>query len=388
MPLPWEGKYLVRNLRTLSNLKGGRYLSVLKKGENIGTVRGDKVRGLRAEFKRIRPYRQKRRKGKGENLLNDDHYLRPLLAVFRAAVSRYMDGDSKVTEGLLMGAFQGLQKLRVTYPNAPEATKVAEIIRKVGSCLPLGIMNQAIYLRSGEHRFILANHFSPHARNVIHNVFFGQGSQHLVADEYQASKNEVQQIFENDKPSTTATIVPCTKQAYRRTSSGVCKGYWSECVNRYGVDINGDKATRVAGLRRLYLYLGKDEGLLFAVSQVASATVMMSLVSMLFDSHLGCMPFQTANGRMIRIHGWNPKINIVNQDGTVTVSIDSTVNGDQQAFAGDILRDVFADNPKYGRTLRSHGILSVRLIFSVKLKKDSNRVGLAISRGELLVTTS
>lgn len=94
MPLPWQGAYRVRNLRTRSQLTRKKHLSVLKEGENVGSTPADYKRGLRAEWKTVRGFKQKFRGKKGESILSDSHYLGPLVSVFTAAVRRMMTGDS------------------------------------------------------------------------------------------------------------------------------------------------------------------------------------------------------------------------------------------------------------------------------------------------------
>src|SRR6476661_1924764 len=117
MSLPWEPQNIAPNLATLARLRRGDHLSVLKEGENTdgGTyTQGD--RGLRALFKIQGKFKQSFvRSKKGESILEDEQYKRPLIRFFRAAVDAW--GRHLTTGDHVMAAFRGLESLRATYAN-------------------------------------------------------------------------------------------------------------------------------------------------------------------------------------------------------------------------------------------------------------------------------
>ena len=74
----------------------------------------------------------------------------PLVSLFTAAVSRYLKGDRKVPEELVMSAFQGVLTLKQRYKKGENSQKAQEIIRRVRACLPLSIMKKGIYLEPSQ----------------------------------------------------------------------------------------------------------------------------------------------------------------------------------------------------------------------------------------------
>src|SRR5262245_55020719 len=117
MSLPWDPPNIAPNLATLSRIRRGDHLSVLKEGENTdGETYTHGNRGLRAHFKIQGKFKQSFvRSKKGESILDDDQYKRPLIRFFRAAVDAW--SRHLTTGDHVMAAFRGLENLRETYAN-------------------------------------------------------------------------------------------------------------------------------------------------------------------------------------------------------------------------------------------------------------------------------
>lgn len=386
MSLPWDAENIAPNLETLCSLHGGDHLSVLKEGENTDgetyTLNG---RGLRARFKIERKMRQSFvRSKKGETIRDDEQYLYPLIRFFRAAVSAW--GRNQVSSDLVMGGFQGLKTLQRTYASKrTRKAKIDEIVQAVGQQLR-GIHVEGIYLEHGESNFILGEQQLPGIRQWIMEEL-SDGDEKL-REEYSLGVDQefISAVFGPKADPQAPTIVPVGRFAYTRHAMGVCRQFHRDAHEGGGVLLDGVKVNcRSESLANFYKFLSRDEGLLFAVSQLstqAGVAGMATLVLMKGGSDGQTrLPLIQCGFERLQPNIGKGNSHVSKLGNSILIESTLEIPGSAQTFAraGWEMRGPLP--------LRDFGVASIRAEFAVTLQRQGNRIDIQLHRATLRIVT-
>jgi hypothetical protein len=387
MSLPWEPQNIAPNLATLARLRRGDHLSVLKEGENTEGeyVLGD--RGLRALFKIQGKFKQSFvRSKKGESILEDEQYKRPLIRFFRAAVDAW--GRHLTTGDHVMGAFRGLENLRQTYAkDEGRRAKMDEILAALRRELR-GIRVEGVFLEPGEREVVLGSQSFPGMRQRILEIItdsFGAG----VVEEYDTgvTKEFLDAVYGEDAKPQKATTMPIGDVSYVRKSMGVCKQYHLDCHVRTGAKLLGKRIScSKADLHELYEFTDSDEGLLFATSQLASQAGVPGVPALLFnqggrDGQAKVPLIQTGGQRVIP--------NMGSGGCEITKSGSQIVLSNEQQFDGSVMGfPVDGMDLGQGKPLSDFGITHIGIRISAKLRRAGDRIEVELHESTLRITTS
>jgi len=387
MSLPWEPQNIVPNLVTLAGLRRGHHLSVLKEGQNTeGETYTHGDRGLRALFKIQGKFKQSFvRSKKGESILEDEQYLRPLIRFVRAAVDAW--GRHLTTGDRVMGAFRGLENLRQTYLNdEARRAKMDEILAAVSREMR-GIRVEGVFLEPGEHQVILGSHSFPAMRQRILEII-RSATDAMVTEEYErgVTKDFLDAVYGENANPQPATTMPLGDVSYVRKSMGVCRQFYRDAQEGTGVDLGGamKKCTK-ADLRELFEFVNRDEGLLFATSQLATQGGVGGVPAMLFgqggrDGQAKVPLIQTGGDRVMIVMG-EGHCAITKFGNQIVVSIELQYAGNVDGFpVGD-------GNPGLPKPLTEFGITHIGIRVSVRLWRAGNRIEMALVETTLRITT-
>lgn len=392
--MPWTPTNLVPNLITLRNLRRGDHLSVLKEGENVGSVSGARGnRGLRSRFKIERGFRKFRGVGekKGESILEDDQYLRPLSTLFAVAADAFF--RSQVSASQLMGAYQGLLELQKTIQatgDQPRIRKMAQIIQAVRDKLPMNLMN-GLFLERGQHKFSLGQHISPEVTQKMIDTVKAVGNANVVNErQTNVTPELITAVYGNSLPSNAEpTWVPITEHQYTRQGIGVCHQFWRDAHEGTGVTLNWTRLTCSAGdLRRFLAFCNNDEGLMFAVSQAANQGALTGAPTMILNSgardNNNPAPLIQAQGERVFFTFGGGGGNIGKQGGDITVTTVVNLDGNQPAFS---FRNGGIDPDSVKNKLLDFGISNFKFTLGLKLRRSGNAIEMSLYRAEYVITT-
>lgn len=385
MSLPWDPQNIPPNLATLARLRRGDHLSVLKEGENTGGdtyTHGD--RGLRALFKIQGKFKQSFvRSKKGESILEDDQYKRPLIRFFRAAVDAW--GRHQTTGDDVMGAFRGLENLRQTYANdQARRAKMDEILVAIRRELR-GIRVEGVFLEPGERQVILGSQSFPGMRQrILEIVTTAEGAGPRQEYDVGVTNEFLEAVYGKNPQRQNATIMPIGNFSYFRKSMGVCEQFHKDGHVRTGVKLAG---TRIScskeDLRQLYEYTNRDEGLLFATSQLANQAGVSGVANLLFGQGgrdgQAKVPLLQSGGERIMFSMGPGNCNITKQSGQIVVSNEQQFDGSVMAFS------VNGDGAM--KPLSDFGITHIGIRISVKLRRVANRIDVELHESTLRITT-
>ncbi len=286
MPLPWEQPHRAANLKTLGRLRRGDHLSVLKEGQNTDADNYDYAlgnRGLRDEFKIQHQITQSFvRSKKGESILVDEQYLIPLTNLFAAAVTAWSRNENGITGALIKNAVRGLENLRQTYTGERRA-KMDEILDQVRRLVG-GIRVAGVFFDPGDHQTIRGEEQFPGMRErIIELVPLGFNDTNMQ-QELAVDAQFLNAAFGRNLAPQIPTILPIAGGPYyRRRASGVCKQFDTDS-NRELASLNGRFIKcNPRDIRSLHEFLGRDDGLLFAVSQIATQSCIPGIPTFLFN---------------------------------------------------------------------------------------------------------
>ncbi len=386
MSLPWEPDNLESNLTTLSILRRGELLSVLKEGENTdqGTYGRGNNRGLRARFKIEGKMRQSFvRSKKGESVLEDDQYLIPLTRVFQEAVKAWQ--SQRITGDKVRAAVRGLNVLRKTYSyDTTRRDKMTEIIQIVDREVR-GVHVEGVFFEPGERLMVLGSQAFPAMRQRILQIIT-EGNERLD-EEYTAGVTQdfIEAIYGKNAPRQNPTKLPVgNTQNYRRKSMGVCQQFHRDAHQGPGVKLDGERITcSQEHLQRLYQFTNSDEGLLFATSQVASQACVGGVANIILTSggRDGQTPVPLIQIGPERVF---PNFPPTGQYQNITKDGNQVVVSASRQFTGNDLGFGTAE-PK---PLIDFGISHISFVVSVRLKRVGNRIELNLSDSTLRITTS
>ena len=273
MSLPWDAENIAPNLETLSRLRRGDHLSVLKDGENTdGDTYTRGGRGLRSHFKIEGKFRQAFvRTKKGESILEDEQFLLPLTRFFRAAVDAW--GRHQVTGDDVIGGCRGLENLAGTYAgDQARRAKINEIIQAVRRELR-GIRVEGVFLAPGERNLVLGDqNFRGMRQRILDIISEGKDNPGLL-NEYSKGVDQdfLDAVFGKNAVPQKATTLPVGDMSYTRQSMGVCTQYHLDGHVRTGVKLRGERIScSQEDIAKLFQFCDRDEGLMYAVSQMAS----------------------------------------------------------------------------------------------------------------------
>jgi hypothetical protein len=371
-------------------LRSGDHLGVLKKGENVGTVDGAKGnRGLRARFEIEGKFSQAFvRNKKGESILDDQQYMMPIVNVFHAGIRKHFRGNG-VSATQLLGAMRGLKKLSRTYAgDGMKQAKIAQILRRVRDELPMSLMS-VIFQEPGVHRFQLGRQLGPTVENEILSRCFPTGDLDGVVKERTADVTPqlIQAVFGNAK-AQPATHVPITEHNYTRTGIGVCHQYWRDSLGK-GVKIGGVLTKcDASGLKRLLEFTGKDEGMMFAISQAANQASVAGAPAMILTKGVKVqgqeVPLLEAANERIFLLPYAGTAEVSRQNAGFVVTANMTMDGNQQAFS---FKNGAMDQGTGRTRLLDFGISNFEMEIAVSLARAGNRINLALTKAEFVVTT-
>jgi hypothetical protein len=398
MSLPWDQANLLPNLQTLSRIQPGDRLSVLKDGENVGSHNGNGKRGLRDRF----VIKGKFKHGvtsliKGEKLADDGAYLDPLETLFREAVrgvagSRSSNG-TPLRAAHVQLAYEGLKRLRDGYKGDKNA-KADEIVGRVRAvvaplvCEPGGVRTWDL-VASG-HRFALRAWLMNNPNNPD------------LAQEHPLTGNDlttfVTAVYGAGAAPQPPTQAPSTNQRYQRAGTGVCKVFWGDGIDRSSVTVNGtalvagDLTQAAASVRNLYQRLNRDEGLLFAVSQLANQAGVASLPAHLL-AHTTYANYQQGRFVPLVVHRGKEVIPSVGY-GTVDLTWPQGPQGSvrltvETSFSGTTSCAELEDGViGSGRSLAEYAVSRVDLRIAVDVSRLGSRIDLAVAKAKLKLTSA
>lgn len=389
MSLPWDAENIAPNLEILSRLRRGDHLSVLKDGENTeGETYSRGGRGLRSRFKIEGKMTQAFvRTKKGESILENEQYLYPLTRFFRAAVDAW--GRHQVTGVQVMGGSRGLENLAGTYANdQTRRAKINEIIQAVRRELR-GVRVEGIFLVPGERKLILGDqNFSGMRQRILDVVSEGKDNPGLM-NEYNTDVDQVflDAVFGKNAVSQKATALPVGDLSYRRQSMGVCAQYHLDGHVRTGVKLRGARIScSQEDLAKLYQFVNRDEGLMYAVSQVANQAGVPSLLSTMLleggrDGATKVPLIQIGGERLIPVFGRGGS-NITKSGNAIVISAKFQWQGNDNACTrqGMVMSDV--------KPLVEFGISSMVVQFAVALQRTGNRITMEVHESTLRIVTT
>jgi hypothetical protein len=390
MSLPWDLANLLPNLETLSQVQPGDRLSVLKEGDNPGTH--DAKRGLRDRF----VIKSKFKHGvvsliKKEKLLDDTAYLDPLETLFREAVTGVRAGRSSANTLLrpkhVQRGYEGLKRLREGY-KGDKLSKADEIVRRVGAavaslvCEPGTTRTWDLLV---DHAFSLRAWLSNCAGNA------GLSQEHQLGDPANLA-GFASTVYGAGAQPQPATRMPMTGQQYQRSGTGVCVTFWRDAIAAPGVTVGGQPISTTSllnsavNVRNLYQQMNNDEGLLFAVSQLASQAGVVSLPSalMVFSQYRNerqaqMTPLVTHGGReLVPVQGSDGADISFPQGagGPVRLTVDTTLAGTSACLE--------LVNGQNGPTsaLADFGVTRVTFRIAVDVFRRGNRIDFRFVRAE------
>ena len=386
MSLPWEQENIAPNLATLARLRRGDHLSVLKEGEN---TEGDTFvhgnRGLRARFKIEGKARQAFvRSKKGESILEDEQYLRPLIRFFRAAVDAW--GRHQVTGDQVSGGFRGLENLRQTYANdTTRRAKMDQIIEAVRREMR-GIRVEGVFLEPGERQVVLGSQNFPGMRQRILEIITAATDNALLLEEYKTgvTKEFLDAVYGNDAKPQKATNVPIGNFSYVRKHMGVCGQFHKDGHARTGVRLRGARITcSKEDLAQLFQFTNRDEGLLFATSQAANQGSVGAVPALLLtkggrDGQREVPLIQIGADRVFPNMGAG-HCNITKNGNQIVVTIDLQYDGNVLGFG---------TGPEGPKPLAEFGITQIGIRISVRLGHAGDRIELELIESTLRITTN
>ena len=393
MSLPWDTVNLVPNLVTLSNLRRGDHLSVLKEGENVGSVGSSKGnRGLRARFKIKRGIGRKMVSSKkGESILEDDQYLGPLSTFFIVAVEAFF--RNQVTATQLMGGYQGLLELKRTYEATGDQTRIRkmnEIARTVRENLPMALMD-GVFMEPGQHRFVLGKHISPAmAQQMIDTVKATDNEYVKKEREANVTPELIEEVYGSSLPSTAApTWVPITEHSYTRQGIGVCHQFWRDAHEGSGITLERTRLSCSApDLIRFLAFCDGDEALMFAVSQAANQGSLTGSPTMLLNrgatENMNPVPLIHARGERVFFTIGGGGADISKLGGQIVVTTVLNFDGNQPAFS---VRNGDLDQSTGKSKLLDFGISYFKLTMALKFRRSGGRIEMDLHQAEFLITT-
>jgi hypothetical protein len=383
LSFPWDPENIAPNLQTLSNLHRGDHLSVLKDGENTGegtyTLNG---RGLRARFQIEKKMKQAFvRSKKGETILDDEQYLYPLIRFFRAAFGAW--GRKQVSSDLVMAGFHGLETLQRTYAgDQSRKAKMAEIVQVVRQQLR-GILVEGIYLEQGESNLILGEQEWPGMRQWIMEKL--SESNEGLREEYSEGVDQefINKVFGPEAEPKPPTFVPMGNFAYKRHAMGVCRQFRRDAhLGKSMVSLGGLAVTCSSeSLARLYEFVIRDEGLLFAVSQLSSQSGVACLSTYVLnqgglDGQKRVPLIQFGFERLLPSIG-KGESHISKLSDAILVKSKIDIPGSVQTPTTD-----GSDHP-----LRYYGVASISAEFAVTLERKGNRIEMQLYQATLRIVT-
>ena len=381
MSLPWEPPNIIPNLATLARLRRGDHLSVLKEGENTdGDTYTQGDRGLRALFKIQGKYKQSIvRSKKGESILEDDQYKGPLIRFFQAAADawrRHQTDEDHVT-----AALQGLENLRQTYASdGARRAKMDDILASVRLELR-GIKVEGVLLVPGERRVLLGT-FPGMRQRILDLITDIKGSQPKVEYATGVQKDFIDAVYGKNAKPQQETFLPLGNFWYERKSTGVCTQFYLDGVDRDGIKLQGNP-TRCdkVGLRQLYEFTGRDEGLLFTISQLATQASLSGTPNMLFmtggRNGEQKVPLLRSCDQRIYFSMGGGNCDITKEGGQIVVSNDQQYDGNVDGFSTE------GDH----KPLSGFGITQIGIRLSVKLRRHGKTILLELHESTLRITT-
>jgi len=362
-------------------------LSVLKDGENTDGetyTRGN--RGLRSRFKIEGKVRQAFvRTKKGESILEDEQYLNPLIRFFRAAVDAW--GRHQITGDDVMGGCRGLENLRSTYASdQTRRAKINSIIEAVRRELR-GIRVEGVFVAPGERNLILGDQNFPAMRRRILDIISEGENNAGLRDEYTegVSKEFLEEVFGKSAPQKP-TVMPVGNLVYQRASMGVCVQYHLDGHVRTGVKLVGERIScNAEGISKLFRFVGRDEGLMFAVSQMACQAGVPCLPTTIIemggrDGNAQVPLILIGGDRVVPTFGTGGA-NITKLGNQILVSSQFQWQGNDVAYArnGMVMGDI--------KTLAEFGITSMLIRFTISLVRSGSRIDMQIHESLLRIVT-
>jgi hypothetical protein len=387
MSLPWDQPNIQPNLTTLSRLRRGDHLSVLKEGENTDGDYSVGNRGLRALFKIQGKFKQSiLRSKKGESILEDDQYLRPLTRFFQAAVAEW--GRHQVTGDLVSSAFRGLEALRQTYASdQARAAKMDQIITAVLRELP-GIRVEGVFFIPGDHEVIMGEQNFPGIRQRILEIITA-GNDAMVTEEYKdgVTKEFLDAIYGVNPKAQKATTMPLGNFSYVRKHSGVCRQFYRDAHQGTSTTLNGVRTScSREDLRTLFEFVDRDDGLLYATSQIATQAGVAGAATILFaqggrDGRTN-VPLIRSGGDRVMFGIGGGGCNITRHQGQILISCEIEVRGDMMGFSVDP-----RTGPSPPQALSLYGINHIGILISAVVRRAGNRIAVELREATLRITT-
>lgn len=386
MSLPWDQPNIAPNLTTLSQLRRGDHLSVLKEGENTDTgTYSQGNRGLRALFKIQGKFKQSFvRTKKGESILEDEQYKNPLIRFFRAAVGEW--GRNQVRGDLVASALRGLENLRQTYvKDETRRGKMDEIIAAVRREMR-GIRVEGVFLEPGERQMVLGSQNFPGMRQrILEIITDATGSGVLEEYDTGVTKEFLDAVYGDDAKAQKVTTMPIGDISYVRKSMGVCKQYHLDCHVRSGAKLVDKRTTcSKADLHQLYEFTGRDEGLLFATSQLASQAGVPGVASMLFGQGGRDGPTKVP---LIQSGGERVMFSIGTGGCEITKRAGQIVISNEMQFDGSVMGFNPAALDAFPKPLSEFGITHIGIRISARLRRVADRIEVDLHESTLRITT-
>lgn len=389
MSLPWDAENIAPNLQTLSRLRRGDHLSVLKDGENTdGETYSLNGRGLRSHFKIEGKMRQSFvRTKKGETILEDDQYLSPLTRFFRAAVDAW--GRHQVSGDLVMGGCRGLENLQHTYANdQTRRAKITQILDAVRRELR-GIRVEGIFVSPGDRRLILGDQNFPGMRRRILDIITEARDNAGLRNEYAngITQEFVDGVFGKNAVPQKATLIPVGDMTYVRELSGFCAQFHRDAHVGSSVRLRGERLScSEEDIAKLYRFANRDEGMMFAISQLSSQAGVSGLHTMILEmgGRDGQNPvplIQVGADRLCFQYGPGG-CNITKSGNMVIISSGFEWEGNAVVYTRNGIQ--MGDF----KPLSEFGITSVVIRFAVALQRIGNRIDLQLHESKLRIVTT
>ncbi|MBN2125690.1 MAG: hypothetical protein JW821_15445 [Deltaproteobacteria bacterium] len=413
--LPWSDENVKTNLLVIARLRIDDKLSVLKAGANPGVAEfqnlGKGHRGLRAVFSIqkggffSKTHQRKERRKKGEDILEDRQYFIPLVQIFTNARTLWLAGAGEIELAHIKNAYAGLLNLQKTYLDENDEQRFQKMMRinqAISQLIPqehekhncIIVKEGAQVLNLFQYKKVLPNledtlkGFLDLSSNSMagseQGVGTAWGTQLIVTAEV---INSVISVVPTMFRLTGPTTLPTLNAPYTRHGLGVCKQFPTDWHRKPPIVDGTAMARNWGALKKLFIKLGGDEGMLMLVSQLTCQAGLESIPQSLLTYRS-----QGAQNRMAP--DW---VLFYNGKFYAPASVERNLYIDTQTRIVEMklvmkFPVLFSTRRKedQGSPMRCEivagGEMSITMTLIVTLQRKGNRINLNLTKAELDIT--
>ena len=247
--------------------------------------------------------------------------------------------------------------------------------------------------------------------DALHDYHTNQG----MSRELNGTQNEIQAIYgeqqeqprqmnrrqvrviSNYRPQSGQTLLP-TSGNYQRQSLGVCEQFQTDLgrgdvAHLHGGRFAGDVHASVDDIKQLYQFVGRDEAMLFIVSQLVTQSgiqclLMMSTHADTYQDWVNGIftPLLRFGGRQFcpSSYSRNKRIDVYSKGESIEVWYHGEGNSQQASLEkkGSQIALATAKLPP------QYGLKKLEGTFAIRLKRNGNTIEMNLFKAELLIVTN